>query len=164
MPASKAMAPEEKRVVQNLASGLLHSRFGGNQTAFAKALGVSQATVSELVSGKKAGGKTLIRMLAMLFPDWSAGSLRVPAETVIGIDTLAMANRAAELLEENKRATRDGAWAVMRSLVALNQPSVHAFYTEGDRLVNGDPQVLAPTEERHLAFQPGPSKRQRKAG
>lgn len=159
MPGSKAMTPQEKQVVKDLANGLLHGRFEGNQSRFAEALDVSQPQVSEILSGAKgAGGKSLIRMFTMLFPEWLNGSLTVPKV----VDTLAMARKAAQNLVNSDLAKPAAAWAIMEE-VTLNNPSVDGFYTEAKRLLGGDPQSPGPREEQILTTKPGPTKRKRKS-
>jgi predicted transcriptional regulator len=66
MARSKSLDEKRKEAVRKLVIELVRDRFGGNQTHAAKALGVSQPFVRELLQGTKGGSLAIVEGLANL--------------------------------------------------------------------------------------------------
>jgi transcriptional regulator with XRE-family HTH domain len=76
-PNAKSVGKEENDRLRTLAAQLLREKFGGNQTAMAAALGVSQGMVSDFLASKKGAGVTVLRALERIASTSSlAGALQ----------------------------------------------------------------------------------------
>lgn len=157
MSATKSLTREQNDRVVSALKSLMQGRFRKNQNGLAEALGVSQPTLSELMSGQKgAGGKILIG-LAKVAPEVALEIAGARTGTAVPADTLAMARAAAENLVNAGLATEEEAWRVMRG-IQLHEPTVHNFYDEARRRLEGSAtgEVDAPEAESKLSRASGP--------
>jgi len=77
---SKALNPAENELVTRMIQQILDEDFGGVVVRTAKALGVSHATIFDLLSGKRGAGMHLLTALA--------NYRRIPIEQILGRATL----------------------------------------------------------------------------
>lgn len=140
MSATKSLTAEQNRRIVALLHRLKDDL--GGQLKLAKALGVSQPLLSEVMSanGKKGvGGKVLAGLVRVAIAELAiAMGAKLPRAVADGQpdpDTMAMARQAAEGLASMKIADRDRAWLAMRD-IKLERPSVEGFAQEAFRLLS----------------------------
>lgn len=84
---SKALNPAENELVTRMIQQILNDDFGGVVVRTAKALGVSHATIFDLLGGKRGAGMHLLTALA--------NYKRIPIEQILGRATLSGTSSAS---------------------------------------------------------------------
>jgi transcriptional regulator with XRE-family HTH domain len=102
--ATKSLTKEQNDAARDRLRALLKTKYSGESVAFAKALGISQPFLSEVLSGKKGvGGKVLTGLAKLEKAETTAGS---PAQ----VDTLEMARTATERIAEVLDLSPEEVW------------------------------------------------------
>lgn len=84
MPGSKSMSPERTAYAREQFRLFVQRRFEGDQSAAGAALGVSQATISSVISGAKGIGSKLLSGIAKIDPQTAGAMLAGQSPPVIG--------------------------------------------------------------------------------
>lgn len=75
MPSSKALSSRQNDIAREVLRVLLRDRFEGDQTVAANALGVSQPTLSNFLSGERGTGPKMLAGIAKVDPAAAASIL-----------------------------------------------------------------------------------------
>lgn len=84
MPGSKSMSPERTTYAREQFRLFVQRRFEGDQSAAGAALGVSQATVSSVISGAKGIGSKLLSGVAKIDPETAGAMLAGQSPPITG--------------------------------------------------------------------------------
>ncbi len=148
------MPKEFDPAVTRFVRELLPERLPADKTVAeqAKLIGVSDATLSDVLNSNKGVGKQSLPKFAAFFqvsvdqlirqarsvryslPDPGAGTFTLNESPVV--DTLEMAREAVQDLVELDGVKEALAWKVVRD-VRLNKPSSRGFYREARRVIDG---------------------------
>lgn len=160
--ATKSLTPKQREAARRALGELIEKKYG-TASELARQLGISQPTLSEIVSGKKGlGGKTLIGLL-LIEPEVVAQFVGGKPVVVVPIrdqpDTIALARDALPSVMARLQLTREEAWERFLDLpVAAHKGSPWTLGTMIDWAIEDDSKRHAPGLER-LGAQVGVSGR-----
>jgi len=113
--SSKSIPSRQNETARKVIREILQARFDGNQLAMARACGVSQSTISNIIAGKHGLGPKVMLALIRMNPSEAMRAMGIEL-TDTGYPLGEAASDAVDELERDGYSSAVAAWAVVTAL------------------------------------------------